>query len=97
MEDGNGPIPRYIFAAVFIAACLYNLELGLRVAGLFLAGLSLYYWVIGKVPLVDQSWTTTGYLTGAAGKLVSASTMVIAVMFFFFPGPVVSALATLAR
>jgi hypothetical protein len=52
---------------------------------------------MGKVPLVDQFWNTTGYLIGCAGRLVSASTMFIAVIFFFFPGPVISALVTLSR
>jgi hypothetical protein len=30
---------RYGFAAVFIAACIYDLRIGVRVAGVFLLGL----------------------------------------------------------
>lgn len=93
MADGNSPILRYAFAAIFIAACLYNLQLGLKVAGAYLAGLSLYGWFLGKVPLVDRAWNTTGYLSGAAAKLVSAVTICIGMVFFFCPGWVIATLA----
>jgi hypothetical protein len=93
MPDGNSPILRYAFAAIFIAACLYNLQLGLKVAGVYLAGLSLYGWFLGKIPLVDRAWNTRGYLTGAAAKVVSAVCILISMVFFFYPGWVIAALA----
>lgn len=46
------------FATTFIAACLYNLELEVRVAGVFLAGLSIYQGLLGKVPLTGPAWKT---------------------------------------
>lgn len=93
MADGNSPILRYAFAAIFIAACLYNLQLGLKVAGVYLAGLSLHGWYLGKIPLVDAAWNTTGYLSGAAAKLVSAVVIFISLIFFFYPGWVIATLA----
>ena len=93
MEDGNSAILRYIFAAVFIAACLYNLQLGLRVAGIYIAGLSIYALFLGKMPLVDVSWNTAGYLSGAAMKAVSAICIFISLIFVFYPGWVIATLA----
>jgi hypothetical protein len=94
MEDGNSPVLRYAFAAVFIAACLYNLQLGVRVAGVYIAGLSLYALFLGKMPLVDMAWNTSGYLSGVAMKVVSALCIFVSVIFVFYPGWVI---ATLAR
>jgi hypothetical protein len=93
MADGNSAILRYAFAAVFIAACLYDLQLGLKVAGVYLAGISLYGWYLGKIPLVDLAWNTTGYLSGAAAKCVSAVVILISMIFFLYPGWVIAALA----
>jgi hypothetical protein len=93
MPDGNSPLLRYAFAAIFIAACLYNLQLGLKVAGVYVAGLSLYGWFLGKIPLVDPAWNTTGYLSGAAAKAVGAVGIFIGMIFFFYPGWVIAALA----
>jgi hypothetical protein len=93
MADGNSPILRYVFAAIFIAACLYDLQLGLKVAGVYVASLSLYGLYLGKIPLVDPTWNTTGYLSGAAAKFVSAVTIFISMIFFFYPGWVIATLA----
>jgi|HubBroStandDraft_6_1064221.scaffolds.fasta_scaffold68314_3 hypothetical protein len=93
MEDGNSSILRYAFAAVFIAACLYNLQLGVRVAGVYIAGLSFYALFLGKMPLVDMAWNTSGYLSGAAMKIVSAICIFVSMIFVFYPGWVIASLA----
>jgi hypothetical protein len=85
MPDGNSAVLRYAFAATFIAACLYDLELGVRVAGVYMAGLSIYQGLLGKVPLVGITWKTTGYLTGAAATVVSAAIILISMFFIFAP------------
>ena len=51
LPDGNSAALRYAFTAAFIAACLYDLELGVP-AGVFLSGLSIYQGLLGKVPLI---------------------------------------------
>jgi hypothetical protein len=85
LPDGNSPVLRYAFAATFIAACLYDLELGVRVAGVFLAGLSIYQGLLGRVPLIGVAWKTTGYLTGAAASVVSAAVIFISMFLIFEP------------
>jgi hypothetical protein len=97
MEDGNSPVLRYAFAAVFIAACLCDLQLGLRVAGVFLIGLSTYQLFLGKVPLVGPSWKTSGYLTGKAAMVVSASSIFVGMIFCFCPAWVISVLLQYAK
>jgi hypothetical protein len=93
MPDGNSPILRYAFAAVFIAACLYNLQLGVRVAGVYLIGLSAYQLLLGKVPLVDMFWKTSGYLTGKAATVLSAGCIVVGMIFCFCPDLVIGTLS----
>jgi hypothetical protein len=88
LPDGNSAVLRYAFAATFIVACLYDLELGVRVAGVFLAGLSIYQGLLGRVPLIGVTWKTTGYLTGAATVVSAAVTLVG--MFLIFEPPQVS-------
>jgi hypothetical protein len=85
LPDGNSPVLRYAFAATFIAACLYDLELGVRVAGVFLAGLSGYQGLLGRVPLIGIAWKTTGYLTGAAATVVSAAVVFASIFLIFEP------------
>lgn len=97
MEDGNSPVVRYAFAAVFIAACLFDLQLGLRVAGVFLIGLSTYQLFLGKVPLVGPSEETSGYLTGKAAIAVSASCIFVGMIFCFCPAWVISMMHQLAK
>jgi hypothetical protein len=93
MEDESfSSLGRYAFAAIFIAACLYRLQLGLQVAGVYIVGLSLYGWLLGKVRLVDRNWNTSGYLTGAAAQIVSIGCVLIGIIFFFYPDWVISAL-----
>ena len=93
MEDENSAaLRRYAFVAIFIPACLYKLQLGVQVAGVYLAGLSLDGWFLGKVRLVDQNWNTTGYLTGASALVVSAVGVFISMIFLFCPEWVISAL-----
>jgi hypothetical protein len=93
MPDGNSAVLRYAFAAIFIAACLYDLELGVRVAGVFLAGLSIYQGLLGRVPLVGITWKTTGYLTGAAATIVSAAVIFISMFLIFEPRLVIELIA----
>jgi hypothetical protein len=97
LPDGNSSVLRYAFAATFIAACLYDLELGVRVAGVFLASLSTYQGLLGKVPLIGFSWKTAGYLTGAAAAIVSASIVVISMFFIFEPRLVIDFAQELRR
>jgi hypothetical protein len=96
MPDGNSPALRYTFAAAFIAACLYDQEFGVRLAGVYLAGLSLYQGLCGKVPLIDITWRTTGHLTGAAAAALSAAVIVLSMFLIFEPSWVISVLAPLA-
>ena len=49
-------------------------------------------WFVGKVGLVDQNWNTTGYLSGAAAKVVSAIGVFVSLIFFFYPGCVIATL-----
>jgi hypothetical protein len=85
MPDGNSAVLRYTFAATFIAACLYDLELGVRLAGVYLAGLSTYQGLLGKVPLIGITWKTTGYLTGTAATVVSAAVIFMSMFLIFEP------------
>ena len=93
LPDGNSAVLRYAFAATFIAACLYDLELGVRVAGVFLASLSIYQGLLGRVPLVGAAWKTTGYLTGAAATVVSAAVTLVSMFLIFQPTWVIAVLA----
>jgi hypothetical protein len=97
LPDGNSPVLRYTFAATFIAACLYDLELGVRLAGVYSAGLSVYQGLLGKVPLTGLDWKTTGYLTGAAGTVVSAAVIFISMFLIFEPRWVIEVLRPLSR
>ncbi len=90
MEDTNAPILRYAFAAIFIIACLHDLQLGLKVAGVFIAGISLWGLFLGKVPLVDTFENTAGYLTGASAMIASGVGIFIGVIFFFAPGWIIA-------
>lgn len=84
---------RYVFATVFVAACLYNLELGVRVAGVFLLGLSLVQGFRGKVPLIGITWKTSGYLTGMAAVAVCAVVAFVSVFFVLEPRAVIAFVA----
>jgi hypothetical protein len=81
----NAPLIRYGFAAIFIAACLYDLALGVRVAGIFLLGMALYEGVLGRVPLTSWLWKTSGYMRGPAAMALVVSTIFIAVFFILAP------------
>jgi len=96
LPDGNSAALRYAFAATFIAACLYDLELGVRVAGVFLASLSIYQGLLGRVPLVGVAWKTTGYLTGAAATVLSAALTLVSMFLIFQPRWVIAVLANRA-
>jgi hypothetical protein len=92
-SDSPSAVVRYVFVAIFVAACLYKLELGVRVAGVFLLGMSLYQGVRGKVPLTGYDWRTQGYLTGAAALAVSVSVVFVSVFFIVKPDLVIGLLA----
>jgi hypothetical protein len=86
------PLVRYSFAAVFIAACLYNLTLGVRVGGIFLLGMALYEGVLGRVPLL-WFWQTTGYVRGPVAMMLVVSTIFIACFLVLAPDLVIHLLA----
>ena len=86
------PLVRYGFAAVFIAACLYDLTLGVRVAGVFLLGMALYEGVMGRVPLM-WFWQTTGYATGRVAMALVVTTIFIAAFLVLAPDLVIRVLA----
>jgi hypothetical protein len=56
-----------------------------RLAGVYLASLSIYQGLLGKVPLVGLAWKTTGYLTGTAATVVSAAVIFISMFLIFEP------------
>jgi hypothetical protein len=85
----NSPLVRYGFAAVFIAACFYNLALGLRVAGIFLLGMALYEGLLGRVPLTGFLETTTGYVKGPVAMALVVGTIFVAVFLILAPDLVV--------
>src|SRR5215469_5774505 len=89
----NAPLVRYGFAAVFIAACLYDLALGVRVAGVFLLGMALYEGVLGRVPLTGPLQKTTGYLKGPLAMALVVGTIFVAVFLILAPDLVIRFLA----
>lgn len=91
----TSPLVRYGFAAVFIAACLYDLKLGIRVAGVFLLGEALYQAILGRVPLTGWSNKTTGYLRGPAATTLIIGTIVLSMVFIAAPAAVVRLLLML--
>jgi hypothetical protein len=88
----TSPLVRYGFAAVFIAACLYDLKIGVRVAGVFILGQSLYEAMLGRVPLV-YFWKTTGYLKGPAATALIAGMIALSLVLIFAPDAVIRLLA----
>ena len=88
----NAPLIRYGFAAVFIAACLYDLTLGIRVAGVFLLGLALYEGLTGRVPMV-RFWQTKSYVRGPIAMAIVISTVCIGAFFALAPGLVLRLVA----
>jgi hypothetical protein len=54
-----------------------------RVAGIFLAGLSMYQGLLGRVPLIGVTWKTTGYLTGTVATVVSAAVTLVSMFLIF--------------
>ena len=92
----ESPLVRYIFAAVFIAALLYDLPLGVRVGGVFLLGMGLYEGAVGRVPL-QWNWQTTGYLKGPAAIAIVAGTIFVGTFLILAPDVVLRLLAALPR
>ena len=93
----NSPLIRYGFAAVFVAACLYQLELGVRVAGAFLVGLGFYEGLSGRVPLTGWRWKTTGYLKGPAAMALSLAMIGIGAFLLLAPELMIRLLAAAHR
>jgi hypothetical protein len=88
------PLVRYGFAVIFTVACLHNLELGVRIAGVFLMGMALYEGFLGRVPMMGAfTWKTTSYLKGPAAIAVIAIVMMAGAFCAFTPGVVMSFLA----
>lgn len=90
----NTPLVRYGFAAVFIAACLYDLALGMRVAGVFLLGMALYEGVLGRVPLTGVMENTTGYVKGPFAMVLVVITIFAAAFLILTPDLVLQLLAS---
>lgn len=97
MEATNSPILRYAFVAVFIPASIYDLELGVRVAGIYLVGISLYNWLSGETPVVDMFWRTDHYMTGTRSKVLNAAMILMSAPLIFAPGWVIAALLHLGE
>ena len=90
----TSPLVRYGFAVVFICACIYDLRLGIRVAGFFMLGLSVYEAILGRVPLMGPfSWKATGYLKGSAAAVLIAVMLVLSMFFILAPDAVIAFLA----
>jgi hypothetical protein len=90
----NSGLVRYGFAAIFIAACLYDLHVGIRVAGVFLLGLSVYEAILGRVPLMGPfSWKARGYLTGSVAMALLAAMVFLSVFLILAPDIVIAFLA----
>ena len=89
----NSPLVRYGFAAVFIAACLYNLALGVRVAGIFLLGMALYEGVLGRVALTGVWQQTTGYVKGPVAMTLVIGTIFVAAFLILEPDLIIRMLA----
>jgi hypothetical protein len=89
----SSPLVRYGFAAVFIAACLYDLKVGVRVAGVFMLGQSIYQTILGRVPLENQWKETTGYLKGPAAIALIAGIAALSMILIFAPNTVIRLLA----
>ncbi len=88
------PLVRYGFAAIFTMACLYRLELGVRVAGVFMLGSSFYQGLLGRVPLIGNfSWKTKGYLKGPAATALIVAMIFISAVFIFAPDLVIRLVA----
>lgn len=90
----NTPLVRYGFAAVFIAACLYDLALSIRVAGVFLLGMALYEGVLGRVPLNGVMENTTGYVKGPLAMALVVITIFAAAFLILTPDLVLQLLAS---
>jgi hypothetical protein len=86
---------RYGFVAIFIAASLYRLEIGIRVAGVFLLGISLYEIVLGRVPLIGIfSWKPRGYVKGPVAAALIVGMIFVSGFFIFAPDLVLKFVAT---
>ena len=92
----NAPLVRYGFAAVFIAACLYDLALGIRVAGIFLLGMAAYEGVMGRVPMT-RFWQVKSYVTGTFAMVIVVITIFIGAFFALAPDLVLRFMAMLAE
>jgi len=93
----NSPLVRYGFAAVFIAACLYDLTLGVRVAGIFLVGVALYEGLLGRVPLTGWRNNTTGYVKGPVATALVVGTIFVGAFFILAPDLLIRVLAVANR
>ena len=89
----NAPLVRYGFAAVFIAACLYNLALGIRLAGVFLLGMAVYEGLLGRVALTGVWEQTTGYMRGRGVLALVVGEIVVAALMILAPDLIIQFLA----
>lgn len=86
------PLVRFGFMAVFVAVCLHNPALGVRVGGIFLLGVALYQGVLGRVPRM-LFYRTIGYVKGPAAMVSVVITIFVAMFFILAPDLVIRFLA----
>ena len=89
----NSGFVRYGFAAVFVAASLYSLKLGVRIGGVFIFGLCLYEAVLGRVPLTGWTNKTTGYLRGPLATAIVVAGMLFGLFLAVAPDTAIQLLA----
>ena len=89
----TSPLVRYGFATVFVGASLYDLKLGICVAGALLFAEAAYQAIMGRVPLTGWSQRTTGYLQGPAATALIVATVILSVFFITAPDSVIRLLA----
>jgi hypothetical protein len=72
------------------------LHIGIRVAGFFLLGLSVYEAILGSVPLMGPfSWKATGYLKGSVATVLIAVMVFLSMFLILAPDAVIAFLALL--
>lgn len=89
----NSSLVRYCFAAIFVAACLYDSTLGVRMGGAFMLLQSLYQALLGRVPLIGFTWKTTGYVKGGFATAIIAGETFAGVFLILAPDTVIRLLA----
>jgi hypothetical protein len=90
----NSPLVRCCFAAIFVAACLYDLKLGVRLGGALMLLLSLYQALLGRVALIGLTRKTKGYVKGPIATAMVAGGIFVGVFLILAADTVVRLLTT---